>query len=353
MSEVRLSSLSISEVIHKANIDPYLIDEVIIGNAKQTSIPSNMARYAMLEAELPAEIPAYTVQRHSASGLQAIVNGYYNIKSEQANVILAGGAESTSMIPREIQNARFSFNDETEFVMNPIAEQIAEAQPERITLAEIQRRLTDSYNLTVQELEAYSRDSLAKAQCKSNQAPKLVNIEVKNKKGSIVVTEDELYTEQEEIAGYADAAAACLLADEETCRQHHWPMLAEIMSVGISAGDPGAEGLIGLEAVQQALMKAKLTLCQIDCIQILELTAAQALVAQKELGKSGELDPAKVNSNGGSLATGNSWGAAGAILVDNILTELDTSEKKYGLILNAAEGGQVIALIVKRQEAGI
>ena len=104
LSEQQLGAAAMRETVRRAAIDPAMIDEVIVGIAKQTSRPSNGGRHAMLLARLPESIPAYTVQRQSASGLQAIVNGLWAIRCGDAAVVLAGGMESMSQIPFEIRN---------------------------------------------------------------------------------------------------------------------------------------------------------------------------------------------------------------------------------------------------------
>lgn len=130
LPEQQLGAAAMGETVRRAGIDPALIDEVIAGIAKQTSRPSNGGRHAMLLARLPEKIPAYTVQRQSASGLQAVANGYWAIRCGDAEVILAGGMESMSQIPFEIRNARYDFTGKNRQISDAIPDQETGAQPE-------------------------------------------------------------------------------------------------------------------------------------------------------------------------------------------------------------------------------
>ncbi len=129
LSEQQLAAAAMLEAVRRAGIDPEKIDEVIVGTAKQTSKPSNCGRHAMLLARLPEKIPAYTVQRQSASGLQAVANGYWAIRCGDAGAILAGGTESMSQIPFEIRNARYAFTEKERAIIDAIPAQEAGAQP--------------------------------------------------------------------------------------------------------------------------------------------------------------------------------------------------------------------------------
>jgi len=185
LSEQKLAAMTMLGLIEKTGVIPAAIDEIVIGNSKQTSTPSNLARHAMLEAGLPVEIPAYTVQRQSASGLQAIINGYLSIKSDCAEVILAGGSESMSQIPLEIRNARYVFGADTEIIFDPVANQLAGAQPSetygKLTMEAITDNIAKHYGIAAADVEAYLADE-AKKEAKTSAS--LLPVEVKKKKGS-------------------------------------------------------------------------------------------------------------------------------------------------------------------------
>lgn len=321
-------------------------DEIIIGNAKQTSTPSNLARHAALLAGISQEVPAYTVQRQSASGLQAIANGYWLIKSGLANTVMAGGAESMSNIPIEIHNARFAFNENTKIVFDTITAHLEGAQPEEIygklTAEQISENIAKLYGLSEDDLRRYASSGVEKAQKRTTETY-ILPLEVRKKKATEVIDTDELYARPESIARPADGAALCLLTNEES-----GAVLGEVLSFGFSAGEPEHKGWIGEGAVISALKKANLSIHQIGLIECNEVFASQTLALKKELVKMGaqNLDNT-FNTEGGGLVLGSTWGGAGAILTVDLLNRMNKKGIQHGMVVVPAEGGQVMAAIFK------
>lgn len=350
-SEQKLAAMTLLDLVKKVDLDPIHIDEIIIGNAKQTSNPSNLARHAQLLAELPVEIPAYTVQRQSSSGLQAIINAYLAIASGNSSIIAAGGSESMSQIPLEVRKARFAFGADTEIIFDPLGNQLKGAQPDHygaLQLADVDRNIAEQYQITDQEIEMYLDDSLKKSSL-SKHKDHLLPVEVKKKKEIISVTEDQQYDSPSAIAKPADGAAMCLLCSESAAAQYQLPVKAEITAIGFDAGDPGGAGWIGEQMISEVLKKAGLTINELDLIEISEVSAAQILAARKVLKKLGMTEQeadSKVNSWGGTLLTGLSWGAAGAVLLNNLLYQLHEEKKQYGMVVTPAEGGQTLAVVI-------
>lgn len=349
LKEEKLAVIAVQDTLSKAHLAGEHVDEIVIGIAKQTSSPSNAARYIGLAAGLPEAVPAYTVQRQGASGLQAVVNGFAKIRAGSADVILAGGAESMSQIPYEIQNARYDFHPD-KIVMDPIPAMVAGGQPEeqygRLTIQDMNRAIAAAHGISPEAQEAYAAASLAKARA-SNLEEELVPVEVKVKKARELVTADELYRQPEVTAGAADAAAMCVLVGETAAQRLQTSVIAELVSVGLSAGSPAGEGMVGAAAAQKALEKAGKTADEVDLITVNEATAAQALAVIAALGLSaGEVDK-KVNPYGGALATGNPWGAAGCVELHKLLCGLRAQDKQWGLVVCGGEGGQALAAVVK------
>ena len=188
-----------------------------------------------------------------------------------------------------------------------------------------------------------SRQRAMEATLDENIAP----ISVKQKKVTLEVTQDEIYATATQKALPADAAAVCLLMNQSALEENHLKPLAEIVSVGISAGDPLGEGLLGTAAAEKALKKAGKTIDEMDLIELSEITPAQALAAALSLGIS-EVDmEQKLNIYGGTLATGNPWGATGIILLNRLICALREQKKDWGLVLCGATGGQAIAAVVR------
>ena len=263
LSEQQLAAAAMQEAVRRAGLPAAEIDEVIVGIAKQTSRPSNGARHAMLLARLPENLPAYTVQRQSASGLQAVVSGYWAIRCGDAGVILAGGTESMSQIPFEIRNARYAFDEKRRRIIDAIPAQESGAQPEalygRVTTEQVAENLARKYQLPAEELAAFAESSLRKAResrerggCEDEIFPLAV---VKGKK-EVLVRADELPDRAQLLAAPADGAAMCILAGRERAEALNLPVLAEIVSVGIAASDPRFTGSAVVEAGRRALSKA-------------------------------------------------------------------------------------------------
>ena len=352
LSEQQLCAACMEKVFDNAGIGSYTADEIIIGCAKQTSVPSNLAKHAALMTKIPETVPAYTVHRQSASGLQAVANGFWLIKSGLANIAAAGGVESMSNIPREIHNARYEFNENTKIVFDPIAAQLEGAQPPetygKLTGKIISQNISKLYGFDESELLDYALMSLEKAKARSSN-DHILPLEVKKGKKVETVNADEFYEFPNTIAPVADAAAVCLLADEETVNKLKLPVLAEIVSVGFSAGDPGGKGLIGERAVALALKKAETDINRIGLIECNEMFAAQSLALKKELKKMGLLNSDKIfNSEGGALATGSAWGACGAVMTVDLLNRMKSSDTAAGIVVTPAEGGQAMAAVFKK-----
>lgn len=347
--EPALAVYAVKDVLQKTAVPGDRISEIVIGIAKQTSSPSNCARYIGLAADVPEEIPAYTVQRQGASGLQAVVNGFVKIRAGSADVIVAGGAESMSQIPYEIQNARYEFSPD-KIVMDPISAMVAGGQPAakygRMTIQGINDKIAAAHGYTEEEQLHRAEASIAKATA-STLDEEIIPIEIKVKKTVETVAADECYQKAEEVAGPADAAAMCVLLSEDAVQELGVTAEAELVAIGMSAGDPAGEGMVGAEAAAKALKKAGKTAADMDLIEINEITAAQTLAAVETLGLTPEEAEGKVNVYGGALATGNPWGASGVVELHRLLCGLRASGKTWGLVICGAEGGQALAAVIK------
>ena len=350
--EQKLAVIALNEAIKRAGIAKDAISELIFGIAKQTSGPSNAARYIGLDADLPEAVPAYTVQRQSASGIQAVLNGYYKIKVGSAQVIAAGGAESMTSIPYEIQDARYAFDPNTRIIFDPIPAQVAGSQPVSqygvVTMDGINEKIAEKYGFSAEQQAEYAAASGEKAAAHAREG-NLIPLQRKVKKAVEEINADELCTVPDILARPADAAACCILVGGDRIDMCSGAA-AEIVSVGLSAGDPAGEGLVGMRAVQTALGKAGKTIRDMDLVEFAELTAAQSLAVLQELAGQG-MSASRVselfNVFGGALASGSPWGAAGNVSLDRLLYALRTSGRKYGLLLCGAEGGQAAAIVVK------
>jgi acetyl-CoA C-acetyltransferase len=357
LSEQQLGAAAMLEAVQRAGIDPEKIDEVIVGTAKQTSKPSNCGRHTMLLARLPEKIPAYTVQRQSASGLQAVANAYWAVRCGDAGAILAGGTESMSQIPFEIRNARYAFTEKERAIIDAIPAQEAGAQPAQkygiLTAAQAADHFAQRHCFSKSELGAFAEGSLRKARAAAEaglSGEELFPMTVKKGKKEESIGRDELRKQAALLAPPADGAAMCLLASPERAKGLGLPGLAEILSVGIAAVDPRYAAMATVKAGLQAVDRAGLTLREVDLIELNEMSAAECLAILKEwesLGIEPKALAERVNPSGGALASGNPWGAAGAVLLTRAVYALRHRGGGIGMVAVTAEGGQGMAIILK------
>lgn len=351
MAEQTLGAAAMLGALTQSGAEAAQIHEVIVGTAKQTSLPSNCARYTMLQAKLPEEIPAYTVQRQSASGLQAVANAVWSIRSGCAEMILAGGTESMSQIPIEIQDARYRFDENTKIFFDPIKAQLAGAQPESIygslDMVQINQSIAKAYQISDAAVAEYLQRDMEKSKRREARAYILPQ-QIKRKKETISVTTDECYPEASVTARPADAAAMCLLCSGEEAEKRSYKPIARILSIADCAGSPIGEGYVAVAAAELALKKAGCTIDDMRLIAMGELCAAQCVATERELcALARENISEKINPKGGALAVGMTWGAEGAVLLVDLVHELQELGGGCGMVLVPAEGGQSMAMVIR------
>jgi acetyl-CoA C-acetyltransferase len=294
------------------------------------------------------------VQRQSASGLQAVTNGYWAIRCGDAGVILAGGAESMSQIPFEIRNSRYALGCE---IVDAIPAQEIGAQPEEryglLTAACVADHFTQRFCFSQGELEEFAEASLRKARSAADRGlfrEEAFPVTVKRGKKEELIDRDELSKKAALLAPPADGAAMCLLASPEKAAELALPILAEILAVGVAAADPRYAAMAAAKAGIQAIDKAGLTLPEVDLIELNEMSAAECLAIMKEWQASG-IEPEefakRINPSGGALAVGNPWGAAGAVLLTKAVHELRRRGGGVGMVVVTAEGGQGMAMVIR------
>jgi acetyl-CoA acetyltransferase family protein len=365
-----LGAIAGKGAIDRAGLDPKEFDHVVFGNAQQTSGDALYgARHVGLQAGLPIETPALTVNRLCGSGMQSIVNAAQMVQLGEANIVLAGGMEAMSQAPFVIRG-RDGFTlapggklEDSLMValldtycglyMANTAELYGEQQG-------ITRQAQDEFALRSQQLaDAAYKDARLQDE--------LVPVPLKDRKGEPsgeTLSEDDHRRPQTTMEGLAklkaafgkngsvtagnasgivDGAAAVVVMSLEEAGKRGIAPLGRIVGWGIAGVEPKLMGRGPVPATKIALQKAGLTLDYIDLIEVNEAFAAQYLAVEKELG----LDRNKVNVNGGAIALGHPLGATGTRLVITLLYELRRRKKKYGLATACIGGGQGIAMVVE------
>lgn len=365
-----LAAKVIQEIVTRTGIEKEMIDEVIMGQTKQSTDAPNLARLALLRAGLPVEIPGYTVHRQCGSGLQAINNAAQQIMSGLADVIIAGGAESMSTAPYYIRNARYGIGAGNGLLLDPNTESQPRSQPIEVygdlTMGLTAENLAEQYGISREEQDEFSfrsQELANRAIQEGRFRQEIVPYEITQRKEGKVFETDEhpRLTSMEQLSalkpvfkkngtvtagnscGRNDGASALLIMSEEAAQRYGLKPKAKIIGQAVSGVSPEIMGIGPVEATKKALSRAGLSLQQVGLIELNEAFAAQALAVIKALN----LDIKKVNVNGGAIALGHPLGATGAILMTKLLHEMERREEKYGLVTLCIGGGQGITTIVE------
>jgi acetyl-CoA acyltransferase len=348
-------------------LDKSEVEDVILGCAQQEGESGwNMARMTALRAQLPIEVPGMTVNRLCASGLEAIAQADMRIRSGVQRVVIAGGAETMSMLPMGGNKPR----------PNPW---LAENYPAALlTMGLTAERVAKHYNIAREDADAFSLRSHQRAlaaQAAGRFDEELVPVTVSMatptaKAGRPSISEQVFSVDEgpradttaEALASLkpvfhakgtvtagnssqtSDGAAAAILMDAARAKELGIQPLARLVAYAVAGCLPEEMGMGPLYAVPKALKKAGLTLKDIDVIEFNEAFAAQALAVMREL----EFDPEKVNVNGGAIALGHPLGCTGAKLTATLLGEMKRRKARYGMVTMCVGGGQGAAGIFER-----
>jgi acetyl-CoA C-acetyltransferase len=347
-----------------------VVDEIILGQAKQSADTSNLARLAALRAELPIEVTGYTVHRQCGSGLQAINNADMQIKLGYSDVIVAGGAESMSTAPYYIRNARYGLQAGNALILDPNTESQPCSQPiekyGNLTMGLTAENLAEKYDISRTEQDEFALRSqeLAQAAIKSGRFEReIVPVEFKQKKETVCFKVDEhprsttleklgklkaVFKENGTVtagnaSGRNDGAAAVLMMNEAKMNEYGLKPKAKIIAQAVSGVSPEIMGIGPVTSTYKALKQCGLSIKDIGLIELNEAFAAQALSVIRET----EMDFDKVNVNGGAIALGHPIGATGAILMTKLIHEMQRRGEKYGLVTLCIGGGQGITTIIE------
>ena len=365
ISATDLGVAAAAGALDRAQIAPEAVQQVYFGNVIQTSADAiYLARHIGLKVGIPQEVPALTLNRLCGSGLQAMVSGAQAMQLEEADVVLAGGAENMSQAPYVVRGARWGLRMGNSGFEDYLWEALTDPYC-GCDMANTAENLAEKYAITREDADAYS---LRSQQCAHAAAERcyltaeIVPVEVAGRKGRVLVERDEHPrpdTTMDALAkltpvfrqggvvtagtasGIVDGAAAVVLATAAGLGDR--TPLGRIVSWGIVGVDPSIMGIGPARAIPAALQRAGLTIDDIDLIEINEAFSAQYLAVEREL----ELDRSKVNVNGGAIAIGHPLGASGTRLALTLLYELRRRGGRYGVASACIGGGQGIAMVLE------
>jgi len=367
-SAAALGGLAARAALERAGVPAAAVDEVIVGHARQAGNGPNLARQVVRRAGLADTVPAFTINKACASGLQAIVSAVQSVRLGDSAVGLAGGSEHMSSIPFLATDLRWGkkLGDEPlvdamfrDGYLCPLCDQL---------MGETSETLATEYRISREEQDAYalaSNQRAVRAWDEGRFAREVAPVTVGEGKRAATVTQDEhprADATRDEMAklrpvfrkdgtitagnasAITDGAAAILVLSEAAAQRHGVTPQAAVLgyvSVGV---DPARMGIAPVPAVRQLLQRHQLRLEQIDVIELNEAFASQVLACDREL----HFDRERLNPNGGGIALGHPTGCSGTRIMVTLLHELARVKGRYGIATLCVSGGQGMAVLVER-----
>jgi len=363
-----LGEAAAKAALERSGLPAAAVDETIFGHARQAGGGPNTARQVSHRAGVPDSVPAFTVNKACASSLKAITLGALTIAAGENDVVLAGGTECMSATPYLLPRARFGMRmGDAEVVdamyrdgfLCPLCGQL---------MGETAENLVREYGILRAEQDAYALESQRRAASASSAgrfSDEIVPVSVAGKKGSVTVSADEhpradssleslgklspVFDPQGTVhagnsSGITDGAAALVLGTEEEAGKAGVEPLARVAAWTSAGVDPARMGIGPVPAIRALLQKTKLTLSDIDLIELNEAFAAQVIACVRDLS----LDPERLNVNGGAIALGHPIGATGARITTTLLHEMRRRGAKRGIATLCVSGGMGMAVLFER-----
>jgi acetyl-CoA C-acetyltransferase len=357
------------ESLKRARITPSTIQESIWGSARQAGGGPNVARQITYRAGAPETVPAYTVNQACGSGLKAIILAAQEIMLGRARAVLTGGTESMSRVPFYAEGARWGMQmGNTELVDGMYRDGFNDPLS-GLMMGETAENLAERYEISRDEQDAYALRSQQRAEAAINAGrldDEIVPLEIKGRKGEIVsFARDEHYRAGTTIeslkklapvfskegtvtagnsSGITDGAAAVVVMGEEMLKESGAEAEARIVDYEITGVAPEIMGIGPVPAVRSLLDRQKLSLDEIDLIELNEAFAAQVIACDRDLG----FDAERLNVNGGAIALGHPIGCTGVRIMTTLLHEMKKRQARRGLATLCVSGGMGLALLVER-----
>ncbi|HEX7884458.1 MAG TPA: acetyl-CoA C-acetyltransferase [Phenylobacterium sp.] len=362
-----LGRIAIQAAVERAGIAAADVEEVIMGQVLQAATGQGPARQASINAGIPVESPAWSVNQMCGSGLRAIALGAQQIAEGSAKIVIAGGQESMSQSPHA-QNLRGGHKmGELGFVDTMVKDGLIDAF-HGYHMGQTAENIAARWQITREDQDKFavtSQNRAEAAQKSGKFVDEIAPVTVKGRKGDTVIDQDEYIRHGatlESVAGLKpafnkegsvtaanasglnDGAAALVLMSAEEAERRGLKPLARIASWAHAGVDPAIMGTGPIPASRKALEKAGWKVSDLDLIESNEAFAAQSLCVVRELG----LDPAKVNVNGGAIAIGHPIGASGARILTTLLHEMNRTDATKGLATLCTGGGMGVAMCVEK-----
>ncbi|TMA31893.1 MAG: thiolase family protein [Deltaproteobacteria bacterium] len=367
-SAAHLGGVAAAAAIERSRVPRERVEEVLIGHARQAGNGPNLARQVVRRAGLGDPVPAYTINKACASGMQAVVSAAHSVRLGDADAVLAGGSEHMSSIPYLALDVRWGkkLGDEPlldamyrDGYLCPLCDQL---------MGETSETLATEYAISREAQDRYALESnqrAARAWDEKRFSAEVVAVSVGEGKRAAVVERDEHFRADTTLADLAklkpvfrndgsitagnasaitDGAAAVMVLSESAVKAHGvepQAVLLGAVSVGV---DPARMGIGPVPAVRKLLARHSLELAGVDVIELNEAFASQVLACDREL----KMDRERLNPNGGGIALGHPTGCSGARIIVSLVHELARTKGRFGLATLCVSGGQGMAVLVER-----
>ncbi|HJQ24807.1 MAG TPA: thiolase family protein [Blastocatellia bacterium] len=359
----------VQESLRRASLEPNVVDEVIIGCARQAGGGPNVARQIGYRAGMPETVPAFTVNQACGSGLKAVILAAQEIMLGRARCVVAGGTESMSRVPYLAEGTRWGLRMGNaplvdgmyrDGFLDPLSGQV---------MGETAETLARQYDISRREQDEYALRSQLRAEAATSAGyfqGEIVPLTVTDRKGNAVAFATDEHARagatMESLAklppvfakdgtvtagnssGITDGAAALVVLSGDAAKTNNVAPQARLVDYEIVGVDPRVMGIGPVPAIRRLLARRKMTLDDIGLVELNEAFAAQVLACDREL----HFDPERLNVNGGAIALGHPIGCTGARILTTLMHEIERRGVRYGLATLCISGGMGIALLVER-----
>ena len=363
-----LGAMAIKEALKRAGVKPEQVDEVYMGNVIQAGLGQNPARQAAINAGIPVEVPAITINVLCGSGLHCVNLAAKLIENGNADIVVAGGMESMSRAPYLVQQGRFGYRMGNAALEDSMIRDALTDAFGGYHMGITAENIAEEWGLTREQLDefaAWSQQKASKAIEEGKFKDEIFPVEVKSKKKTVIVDTDEgprPGTTKESIAklrpafkkdgvvtaanssGINDAAAAIIVMSEEKAKELGVKPMATWVAGELAGVEPRIMGIGPVAATRKTMEKCGYTIGDFDLIEANEAFAAQSVAVGHDLG----FDMDKLNVNGGAIALGHPVGCSGTRILVTLLYEMEKRDAKKGLATLCVGGGMGCAAIVAR-----
>ncbi|MEG1315656.1 MAG: acetyl-CoA C-acetyltransferase [Anaerovoracaceae bacterium] len=371
VSARRLGAITIKAAIERAGIKPELVEEVIMGNVLQGGLGQNVARQMSLDAGVPIEVPAMTINKVCGSGLRAVELAAQIIKAGDADIVVAGGAENMSAAGYVVPSARWGARmNNTKMIDMMVNDGLWDAFND-YHMGMTAENIAAQWEISREELDEFSVASQNKAEVAIKAGKfkdEIVAVEIPQRKGDPVIFDTDEHPKfgstiektaklkpafkkdggvvtAANASGINDAGAAVVVMSKEKADELGIKPLCTIKSYASAGVDPKIMGIGPVPSSKKALEKAGIKVEDLDLIEANEAFAAQSVAVGRELG----FDLSKLNVNGGAIALGHPIGASGTRILISLIFEMQRREDAHlGLATLCIGGGQGTAMVIEK-----